>query len=279
MTNNTRAEIVAGYASDGLLTRILDALAKTGADAAALTPSDIAAVDQFHTGGIVATGHLLAKLDIRHGQKILDLGSGLGGTARHMAEHMRADVTGIDLTPEFVDVANALSKMVGLAGNTRFLTASVTDLPLPGDSFDHAIMIHVGMNIADKACIFAETARVLRPGGHFALFEIVQGESPDPLAFPLPWARNSGASFLATPESYHVGAHAAGFELVDEEDRTDFALDFFDRILTTTAVTGLPPLGLHLLMGDTAREKMINYVINTRSGRMGAREFVFRMSR
>ncbi len=278
MSNDTRAEIVVGYATDHLLTRILEALAKTGADTAALTSTDIKPVDEFHTGGIVATEHLLSKLDIRHGQRILDLGSGLGGTARLIAEHTGAEVIGIDLTPEFVDVANALSERVRLADSTCFLTASATDLPLPDNSFDHAIMIHVGMNIADKRRVFAETARVLRPGGHFGLFEIMQGDNPEPLAFPLPWALKSETSFLATPESYQVAAQAAGFELVDEEDRTDFALDFFDQIFNKVAVTGLPPLGIHLLMGETTRQKMTNYVLNTKAGKMCARELVFRVA-
>jgi SAM-dependent methyltransferase len=267
--------VVAGYQSGRLLQTILAALKQTGADPERLRPDDLKPVDEFHTGGIVATEHLLDRAGFPKGARIADLGCGLGGTARLMATRFGAQVTGVDLTPEFVAVATELSRRVGLEGLTTFLTGSVTDLPLETAGFDHATMIHVGMNVADKSAIMAEAARILRPGGRFAIFEVMKGDNDAPLDFPVPWARAAQTSHLAAPEDYRCAAREAGLSLIEEEDRTTFALAFFDRIFSTLAKQGPPPLGVHLVMGEDARDKMTNYVANTRVGRMRAAQMIF----
>ena len=270
-----RRAIVEGYQSGSLIAAIDAALREAGKDPAHLAPEDLKPVDEFHTGGIAATEHLLERAAFPRGARIADLGSGLGGPARLMALALDARVEGVDLTPEFVAVAEELSRRVGLDERTRFHVGSVTDLPLADAAFDHATMIHVGMNVADKARLMAQAARVLRPGGRFATFEIMQGEDETPLAFPLPWARSPAASHLATPGEYRAAAEAAGFGLIEEEDRTDFALAFFDKIFAMVAENGLPPLGAHLVMGADAREKMTNYVANAKAGRMQAVQMIF----
>ena len=102
---------------------------------------------------------------------MLDVGSGIGGPARYFASAYGCDVTGIDLTPAFVELANELTSRTGLADRVRFVQGSALALPFEAGSFDLATMNHVGMNIADKATLFAEVRRVLRPGGRFMIYE------------------------------------------------------------------------------------------------------------
>ena len=149
---------------------------------------------------------LLDPLGLAPGVAALDIGCGIGGTARTLAARYGARVEGIDLTPEFVAVAEALSRLAGVEG-VAFRTGSATALPFEAARFDLATMLHVGMNVADKAALFAEAARVLRPGGRFAVFDVMR-VGPGEIAYPMPWAGSPDISFVETPDAY--AALAAG---------------------------------------------------------------------
>lgn len=221
--------IVRHYGDAGLLERIVAALRRSGRDADALTVDDLAPVDEFHIGGRGATEHLLERARIPPGSRVLDVGSGIGGTARYLAATGSHTVTGVDLTPEYLRVAGALNELVGLDGSVAFRRADVCALPFPAASFDAAVMLHVGMNVPAKAEAFAEVARVLVDGGPFAIYDIM-GPSDAPLDFPVPWAGSPAASFLATADEYVTGLEAAGFEVRHVADRADFARAFFARL-------------------------------------------------
>jgi ubiquinone/menaquinone biosynthesis C-methylase UbiE len=218
---------------------------------------------------------LLAHLEATQGARVLDIGSGLGGPARDVALRYGATVDGVDLTPEFVDAATELSRRVGLGGVTRFVVGSATALPAEDGVYDMALLMHVGMNVADKTVLMAEARRALKRGALFGVFDVMQGPNAEPLAFPLPWAAAPGMSFVAPPEVYREAAETAGFELVSETDRSAFALDFFARKRAEIEQTGVPPLGIHLMMGPTAGEKIENYVANVATGRAAPTEMIF----
>lgn len=185
-------------------------------------------------------------------------------------------VTGVDLTPEFVETATALSDLVGHSEKTSFHVGSALDMPVPDAGFDLAVMMHVGMNIEDKAGLFAEVSRVLATGGTFALFDVMGGEVDEPLDFPLPRSTLPETSFVHAPEVYKDAAAAAGLELVAETDRTAFAIQFFEDVFAKIAETGPAPLGIHLMMGETAPEKFQNYVKNLKAGRIRPTEMIFK---
>ncbi len=153
--------IAAHYSQGELGRKILNALTTLGADPEHLDPDQIAPLDEFHIGGRRATVELLDQLDLRPGLRVLDVGSGLGGTARYLARRHGVEVTGVDLTVEYVQVATSLTRRAGLAELVRFRQGSATTLPFPDESFDRACMLHVGMNIVDKAALFAEIPRRL----------------------------------------------------------------------------------------------------------------------
>lgn len=262
------------YASGDLLARIDAALASLGA--APGDPEALKAVDEFHTGGRAATEALLAHVDIHPGMRVLDIGAGIGGTARHIARTHKVHVTGVDLTHSYVEVAKALNDRTGMADDVTMIVGSALDLPVAAGSFDLAVMLHVGMNIDDKMHLMHEVARVLKPGGHFALFDVMRDTSDEPLAFPLPWSTAPETSFVDYPLAYITAAEGAGLILEKRRERRDFTLAFFEKMMAATAENGPPLLGIHLLMGETAKDKIRNYVGNVQAHRIAPVEMIFR---
>ena len=269
-------DVARHYASTGLLARIDAALKKAGVDPARPGVDDFKPVDEFHTGGLEATQALLEQLSITPEMHVVDLGCGLGGTARHLVHRYGARVTGVDLTDEFVEVGQTINARLGYDERIALRQGSVTDLPIEDDTADLVTMFHVGMNVADKEALFREAARVLRPGGTFALFDVMAGEAGGDLVFPLPWSTRPETSRVAAPGIYRRAAHAAGLTEVTERDRSAFASQYFERVRRHIAAEGLPPLGIHLLMGDEARIKIDNYVENLSAGRIAPTEMIFR---
>ncbi|HMQ93452.1 MAG TPA: class I SAM-dependent methyltransferase [Amaricoccus sp.] len=252
---DTEGEVAQHYAHSDLTGTVLAALRDAGRDLDALTTADLAPIDEFHLGWLPQTLDFARRLAFAPGTRILDVGSGVGGPARHFAEVYGCTVTGVDITPDFVEVSNVLTARLGLAGRATFVVGSALNLPFGDTSFDAATLMHVGMNIADKARLFAEVRRVLQPGGTFAVYEVMRtGEGPLPL--PLPWADTMATSFVETPDTYRSLLAEAGFDLGEERDRTDFVLEIGARMRARTAAEGPPRLGLHVLMGPSAGEKM-----------------------
>ena len=116
---------------------------------------------------------------------LLDAGCGTGQFAVAFAER-GCRVTGIDPTEKYVRAAEALARRVGLADRVSYRQGSALDLPFAPATFDGAFMRHVGMNIEDKARLFAEVRRVLRPGGFFGIYDVMREGGEGDLSFPVP---------------------------------------------------------------------------------------------
>ena len=272
----TETSVSQHYTHGSLEAAILQALTAAGKDLDALTAADLAPVDEFHIGGREATEHLAQSLGLTAGARLLDIGSGIGGAARYFAGEHGVTVTGIDLTDEYVQVAAALAVRVRMAEQVAFHQASALDLPFEAASFEAATMLHVGMNIADKAGLFAEAARVLVPGGQIGVYDIMR-TGDGPLAYPVPWAADESFSFLTAPDDYRQALEAAGLEIVDLEDRRDFAVAFFERMRARLGgKDGPPPLGLHILMGADAPMKYGNMMRNVEAGLMAPVQIIAR---
>src|SRR5689334_24528961 len=155
-------------------------------------------------------------MQLRPGMHLLDVGCGIGGPARYFAGR-GCQVTGIDLTEEFVRVAESLTRRVKLDQTVKFRQASALELPFASDTFDGAYEIHVGMNIADKAGVFREVARVLKPNARFAIYDLMRS-AEGALAFPVPWAQTQETSFVASMEEYRQGLEGAGFRIEHQRD-------------------------------------------------------------
>jgi MPBQ/MSBQ methyltransferase len=268
------AEHIAGqYTHGNLEAALLAGLRAAGKDVERLSPADMMGADEFHIGGAQATRELAAQLPLRPGARLLDIGCGIGGPARHFATVHDCHVTGIDLTEEFLAVAESLSRRMGLADRLAFRPAYTDRLDFADASFDGATLLHVGMNIPDKAAVFAAVHRVLRPGGFFAVYDVMRlGEGE--LAFPLPWADGPEASFVEPPETYRAALRQAGFSLAGERDRSAFALDFFARLRARQAQSGPPPAGLNAVLGPAGPQKIANMVALIAAGSIGPVEMI-----
>jgi ubiquinone/menaquinone biosynthesis C-methylase UbiE len=276
MAENIELRVAQHYARSGLEQVILDALVASGKDLDRLVPSDLAPVDEFHTGGREATIALAAQMAIAPGSSLLDIGCGIGGPSRFFAEAYGCCVMGIDLTEDFVRTAEALARHVGLGDRVSYHRASALALPFASATFDGAYTMHVGMNIEDKPALFVEARRVLKRGGVFAVYDVMRASEGD-LNFPVHWAAGPETSFVASPAEYRRALAAAGFEVCKERDRRAFAVEFFRQVVARAAEAGgPPPLGTHLLIGADAPQKLANVVRNLDQGLIAPVEMICR---
>ena len=220
------------YSGHGLAKRIFAALAAEGHDTSKLTPRILAPYDEFHVGGLAATERFSGRLSLDPALRLLDVGCGAGGPARAVAAGTGCAVTGIDLTADFITAAAELNKRCGLEQLVTLHHGSALDMPFEDGAFDRTMMLHVGMNIADKAGLLAEVARVLVPGGIFGIYDMMQVDEGT-VTFPMPWASTAAASAVATPQDYIAAADAAGFTLVAQHNETAAAESFFKHVLAT----------------------------------------------
>ncbi len=272
---STEAAVAGHYGRGRLEESILAAVAREGKDPEKLAAADLAAVDEFHVGGIEATQELARHMELRAGLRLLDVGSGIGGPARHFAAEHGCAVTGIDLTEEFVRVARSLTARTKLDGLVEFQQGSALEMPFERESFDRAYMIHVGMNIADKAGIFREVRRVLKAGGLFTVFDIVRAKD-GAMQYPVPWAESEETSFVGTAKDYRDALQAAGFQTAQERGRGAFSIAFTERVIARMAQGGPPALGLHLLMGEKAPMMIRNILAMMKEGLLEPVEFYAR---
>lgn len=269
MTPSITARIQENYTVDSMADKIEQALMKAGFAPDVLVPwSDLVAFDQFHVRGLEATKELAAELGLQPGQAVLDVGSGLGGPARFLAGVHGLRVTGIDLTPSFVEISAYLSQRAGLSAKLTFQQGDATELPFDDGSFDAVWTQHVAMNIADKAKLYRGIYRVLKPGGRFALYDPIQG-SEQPIFYPTPWARDAGTSFVAAETELLDLLAGAGFAQIEAVDKTPIAIEWFQRQRAQLEANQAPhPLSPAAILGPELGPAIANFGRNIREGRI-----------
>jgi hypothetical protein len=139
-------------------------------------------------------------------------------------------------------------------------------LPYPNSYFDGAYTQHVTMNVEDRHTFFAEASRVVKPGGFFALTEHGLGQNGDP-HYPLPWSEDGKGSYLASPTQTRQILEETGFEGIRIEDTGAKYIAAYKVAIEKAASGTLPPLGTHLLLGETALQKIHNAARNIEEGR------------
>ena len=263
------------YARQDLGNRILGALAQAGKDLDRLRPEDLAAVDEFHVRGRAATLELARAAGVDPTQHVLDLGSGIGGPSRCLAQEFGCRVTGIDLTGEYCRVAAMLSERTGLSGRVSYQQADALNLPFTDGAFDVVWTVHVVMNVPDKPRLYREIYRVLKPGGTLAIYDILAGPTA-PVLFPVPWARQPETSFLVTPDGLRALLDQAGFRIADWADTTQAARGWFASQSEQFRRHGLPSLGIQLLLGPDFQVMGRNQRRNLEEGRIVLAQIVAR---
>jgi len=249
---------------------IEQALISAGKDLEHLEPAELGLLEDFHTMGRYATGQLVDLVGITGGSEVLDAGSGIGGTARYVADHCGCPVTAVDLTEEYCETSRWLNRLVGLDDRISVRQADVTELPFADGTFDVAISQHVQMNVADKARLYSEARRVLTNGGRLALWDITIGGSAE-LDYPLPWADQPARSHLVTSDELRAVVESAGFAVEHWNDLTEQAAALMQAVLAQP----LNPLGLHAFVTDFQR-KVENLTTALADGRLRAIQAVVR---
>jgi ubiquinone/menaquinone biosynthesis C-methylase UbiE len=250
------------YTTGRIRENIERALRQAGKNPRRLSPVDIVPLEDFHSLGRIATVQLIHLAGVSAEDRVLDAGTGIGGTARLLAGEVGCHVTGVDLTAEYCETADWLNTAAGLSSRIDVRRADVTELPFADGTFDVVISQHVQMNVADKSRLYAEARRVLTPGGRLALWDVTAGPE-EPIRFPLPWATDPRASHLITPAELRDVTTRAGFTITAWNDLTDSAAQTMRAFFVEPA----NPLGLHVFVPHFAT-KAANLIANAEHNRI-----------
>lgn len=264
MTNPSdaaRRHYEAGLLDDDPAARILAELEQGTLDIAAI---DLEALDQFHAGGVMATLQLGGLLQAPSGGSVLDAGSGLGGPARVLAERFGYHVTGVDLTPGYVELAHRLAELTGSGDRVDYQVADLLALPFADGTFDGAYSQHVAMNVEDRAAMYRELRRVLKTGAGFAFHDVIAADGADRPIYPTPWAQSAATSFLLDEDDTLSVLGRAGLRVDALENVSNEAVSAIARL------RGAAPAGptLGSIMGPRFAEMAANYGRNLKEGRL-----------
>ncbi len=252
--------------SADLAARLRDLLYEAGLATGTVSPEDMAALDQFHVGGIAATADLAELLSITRGTKVLDVGSGLGGPSRYLAYRFGCHVCGVEPLRGYCEAARMIARLMGLQDDVSYQQADALNLPFSDHSFDIVWTQHVAMNIEDRASLYKELRRVVKPNGYLAFHDVVQSQG-GPLHFPLPWAGDASLNHLRTADETRTILKDSGFESHVWEDVTANALAWFRSRERNQISARKPLLDLQTIMGDEFPTMLRNFRRNLEENR------------
>jgi len=262
------------YFKKGLLENIIDRLKDMGVNLSSVSRSDIKYVDEFHVRGAAVSKELADSVDLT-GLSVLDVGSGLGGPSRLLADEYGCQATGIDLSAEYVRTAQGLSKMVNLNDKTTYVQGDATDLPFGNQTFGAVWTQHVQMNIPDKQKFYSEIDRVLRVNGFFIYYDIFKKENIE-VGYPMPWASESKHSFLFKVKEMENILHGLGMTKLQSTDQTQAGIKFFDDFIDSITKNGPPTLGLNVIMGASTKPKLVNLLAHLKNGALELRSGIYK---
>jgi sarcosine/dimethylglycine N-methyltransferase len=193
-------------------------------------------VDQYHSGGHEAVTRLAAAMGISSDQRVLDVGSGLGGPARLIAATTGAHVDGVDITAEYVRAAQWLTEQTNLSDLVTATHVEVAELPRT-QPYDAAITIHVQMNVEGKTAWYRSIAEHLRPGATLGIWEVCTTTGAD-LDWPMPWSVTGDDSYLATSDELRAAIEDAGFTAAEWLEDDIWLKEWFSALVANGSAPG-----------------------------------------
>ena len=260
------SSIEAHYYKPNLYNDILGRLKDMDVDLNNASRNDISSVDEFHVRGSEISKELAKSTNINN-SKVLDVGCGIGGPCRMLAEEFDCITTGVDLSVEFINTATKLSQLVGLSNKTDFIWGNATKLPFKKASFDTVWTQHVQMNIKDKNKFYSEIDRVLTNKGSFIYYDIFKKGNKE-VTYPMPWANTAEISFFFQTSEMEKILDTLGFKKELSTDETAKGIIFFENLLQKTEKYGPPKLGLNVLMGPSTKNKIKNLLSALNEGKL-----------
>ena len=235
------------------------------------TSAQLAGLDQFHVGGLTATAEFAKRIEIARGSDVLDAGCGLGGPARFLAETYDCKVTGVDLTPSYVAMANHLTERAGLSDRVRCQVGDLTRLDLGDQTFDLVWTQHVAMNIRDRRALYASLRRVTRPGGRLAFYDALATDDQPEVIYPTPWAQSAETSTVLTEADTRAVLSESGFGITRWDDVSREAVEWLAQQRAGGAPSNAPAIrggGAGLVIGPRIAEMAGNFFRNLAEGRL-----------
>ena len=195
---------------------------------------DFSGIDQLHLGGVPATLELLSWLPNKNKDGCglndnscgLDIGCGLGGTSRLLADMRSYKMVGLDLNPQYIEAATLLNQTITPQPKCQFLVGNSLNLPFPKHTFNFVISQHASMNIEQKETLLKGLYSVLKPQGHLLIHEIMlqPKASESDVLYPTPWAHHKNESHLCHWSTFKDLALSIGFKVDKFEDNTQAEL-------------------------------------------------------
>jgi len=271
---NLNQNIENHYLKEQLYEDIVNRLKEQEIDINEVKRSDIAGADEFHVRGAAVSKELAESINLE-GATVLDIGCGLGGPCRMLADEYNCQVTGIDLSNEYIRTAKELSKLVKLDSKTSFVQGDAASLPFGDNMFDVVWTQHVQMNIPDKEKFYSEISRVLKPGGHFLYYDIFK-KADGEVNYPMPWASTSDMSFLFKKTDMDDFLIQFGLTKEQSNNQTQAGIDFFNALVAKLKEFGPPKMGLNVLMGETTKPKLMNLLTHLKTGELELKSGVYK---
>ena len=244
------------WAARGDLAAIEAQLRARGSDPDQLTLADLNMIDQFHSGQLETTRVFARWVSPDPGARVLDLGAGLGGSARTLACEHGCQVVAVELVAELHETALELTRRLGWTESVTQRCGDAMAVDPGHDPFDLVWLQHVDMHVADKNTLYRRCAAALAPGGRVVWHDWLAGRGGPP-RYPTPWSHTGRISHLARPARFRQSLAAAGlaerrFESISEQTRTWFAAtgDGLRRVLKEPEVKGRARLEQVLLEID-----------------------------
>jgi ubiquinone/menaquinone biosynthesis C-methylase UbiE len=265
----TEERVSRHYGWSGLMETIEAEIRAKGLDPERVTIDELAPVDNYHwhrLAGTLALAHVAA---ISARDIVVDVGGGIGGPARQLAHRYGCHVTVLDLTPEYCTVGERLTSWTHLEDRVSFVCGNALAMPFPDSSFDVAWTQHASMNIADKAGLYREMARVVRVGGRLALFDVLAGPN-QPIHFPVPWAADPSFNFLLPPETTRKLIAESGFREIAWLTGESLEAELIRADARAHEPSSRPALNPGLLNGPDGPQMGANVARNSAEGRIVA---------